>query len=56
MAGRWGGGSVSRDVSQIRPHQRRAQNHPAMAAGVDNRLWEMSDLVEVTEEWEGTQG
>lgn len=25
---------------------------PAMAAGVDKRLWEVSDIVKVAEEWE----
>ena len=25
---------------------------PAMAAGVDGRLWEMSDMVAMIEEWE----
>ena len=25
---------------------------PAMAAGVDSRLWEMSDMVTMIEEWE----
>lgn len=28
---------------------------PAMAAGVSSKLWEMSDVVRVLEEWEATQ-
>jgi hypothetical protein len=28
---------------------------PAMAAGVSNRLWEMSDIVDVLEAWEASQ-
>jgi hypothetical protein len=27
---------------------------PAMAAGVTSRLWEMSDMVKVLEDWENT--
>jgi hypothetical protein len=26
---------------------------PAMAAGVTDKLWEMSDMVKVLEDWEG---
>ena len=29
---------------------------PATAAGVDKRLWEVSDIVKVVEEWEATNG
>jgi hypothetical protein len=28
---------------------------PAMAAGVTDKLWEMKDMVDVLEAWEGTQ-
>jgi hypothetical protein len=28
---------------------------PAMATGVTNKLWEMSDMVKVLEEWESCQ-
>jgi hypothetical protein len=28
---------------------------PAMAAGVTSKLWEMSDMVKVLEEWEAAQ-
>jgi len=28
---------------------------PAMAAGVTDRLWEISDIVKVLEAWEATQ-
>ena len=28
---------------------------PAMAAGVTDRLWEISDVVKVLEDWEGQQ-
>jgi hypothetical protein len=28
---------------------------PAMAAGVTDELWEMSDMVKVLEEWESRQ-
>jgi hypothetical protein len=28
---------------------------PAMAAGVTDRLWEMSDMVKVLEDWEAAQ-
>ena len=28
---------------------------PAIAAGVDRRLWEVSDIVAMIEEWEATQ-
>jgi hypothetical protein len=28
---------------------------PAMAAGVTSKLWEMSDMVEVLEDWEARQ-
>jgi hypothetical protein len=29
---------------------------PAMAAGVTDKLWEMSDMVKVLEDWEGKHG
>jgi hypothetical protein len=29
---------------------------PAQAANVDSRLWEMSDIVNVVEEWEAVEG
>ena len=29
---------------------------PAMAAGVTSKLWEMSDMVKVLEDWEAAQG
>jgi IS1 family transposase len=38
----------------VRIHQT-LQVTPAMAAGVTGRLWELSDLVAVLEEWEGNQ-
>ena len=28
---------------------------PAMAAGVTSKLWEMSDMVKVLEDWEGVK-
>jgi hypothetical protein len=28
---------------------------PAQAAGMDNRCWEISDMVAMIEEWEATQ-
>jgi hypothetical protein len=28
---------------------------PAMAAGVEKRLWEISDIVKVVEDWEAAQ-
>jgi hypothetical protein len=28
------------------------KNHPAMAAGITDRLWEMTDVVEMIEAWE----
>jgi hypothetical protein len=28
---------------------------PAMAAGVTGKLWEMSDMVKVLQDWESTQ-
>jgi hypothetical protein len=27
---------------------------PAMAAGIESRLWEMDDIVKVIEEWEAS--
>ena len=29
---------------------------PAMAAGVESRLWEIEDIVKVVEDWEGSRG
>jgi hypothetical protein len=28
---------------------------PAMAAGVDSRLWEIGDIVQVIEDWEAAE-
>jgi hypothetical protein len=28
---------------------------PAMAAGVTSKLWEMSDLIDILEQWEATR-
>ena len=39
----------------IRVHQT-LKVSPAMAAGVTDRLWEMSDLVQMLEDWEARQG
>jgi hypothetical protein len=34
---------------------RRAIFTPAMAAGVTSKLWEMSDMVKVLEDWENSE-
>jgi IS1 family transposase len=39
-------------VKITRPHRMT----PAMAAGVESRLWEMSDIVKVIEDWEASEG
>jgi hypothetical protein len=38
----------------VRIHQT-LKTTPAMAAGVTSKLWEMSDLVKVLEEWEAAR-
>ena len=38
----------------VRIHQT-LRTTPAMAAGVTPKLWEMSDLVKVLEDWEASQ-
>jgi hypothetical protein len=46
-----------RHVLQFCPHSiRRSNVSPAMAAGVTDRLWEMSDLVDMIEAFEAETG
>jgi hypothetical protein len=39
----------------VRVHQT-LKLSPAMAAGITKRLWEMSDVVDMLEAWEATNG
>ncbi len=41
--------------SFVRTHQT-LKITPVMAAGVTNKLWEMSDMVKVLEDWENSHG
>jgi len=36
---------LAHDALQFRADSSDPQNHPAMAAGVTNKLWEISDIV-----------
>lgn len=50
---RWGYGVYFMHYNFVRLHQT-LKSSPAMAAGVTPKLWEMSDLVQVLEEWEAS--
>ena len=39
----------------VRIHQT-LRTSPAQAAGVTDKLWELTDMVEMIEEWEAAQG
>jgi hypothetical protein len=43
-------------AAQLRENQRRASLPPAMAAGVESRLWEIGDIVKVVEASEAALG
>jgi hypothetical protein len=41
------------DVLQFRSYSSDDQVQPAMAACITIKLWELADMVEVLEDWEG---
>jgi hypothetical protein len=45
---------IPADYNFVRIHQT-LKVTPAMAAGVTPKLWEMSDMVKVLEDWEAVQ-